>query len=174
MSARHQAKRLDRIFEGFALLENRSGRRNKFSSFGADLRGPQFHRRSKAQVKSGPDVFADALVSSAAAADPGALISQNFHTSTFSTFTREAVKTRFVVSWTRCSVLPAMRSIVRYAAPQSRTHTCIVQPMDPGSAAHHAASAARRAASGARDRSDGYRFAKRQGKPNSAGKRKPL
>ncbi len=37
VSARHQVKRLDRIFEGFALLENRSGRRNKFSSFGADL-----------------------------------------------------------------------------------------------------------------------------------------
>jgi hypothetical protein len=43
-------------------FENRSGRRNKFSSFGADPCGPQFHRRSNAQVKSGPDVFADALV----------------------------------------------------------------------------------------------------------------
>jgi hypothetical protein len=37
VSARHQVKRLDRAFEGFALLEDRSGRRNKFSSFGADL-----------------------------------------------------------------------------------------------------------------------------------------
>jgi hypothetical protein len=46
----------------FALSENRSGRRNKFSSFGADPCDPQFHRRSNAQVKSGPDVFADALV----------------------------------------------------------------------------------------------------------------
>jgi hypothetical protein len=36
VSARHQVKRLDRIFEGFA-LENRSGRRNKLSSFGADF-----------------------------------------------------------------------------------------------------------------------------------------
>jgi hypothetical protein len=61
VSARHQVKRLDRGFEGFALSKNRSGRRNKFSSFGADL-GPQFHRRSSPQVKSGPDVFADALV----------------------------------------------------------------------------------------------------------------
>jgi hypothetical protein len=43
-------------------FRNRSGRRNKFSSFGADRYDPQFHRRSNAQVKSGPDVFADALV----------------------------------------------------------------------------------------------------------------
>src|SRR5450631_2459471 len=50
------------LSQEFALLENRSGRRNEFSSFGADLQDPQFHRRSLAQVKSGPDVFADALV----------------------------------------------------------------------------------------------------------------
>jgi len=31
------------------------------------ISGPQFHRRSKAQVKSGPDVFADALVPQAGA-----------------------------------------------------------------------------------------------------------
>jgi hypothetical protein len=38
VSARHQVKRLDRIFgQEFALPENRSGRRNKLSSFGADL-----------------------------------------------------------------------------------------------------------------------------------------
>jgi hypothetical protein len=36
VSARHQVKRLDRIFEELALLESRSGRRNKFSSLGAD------------------------------------------------------------------------------------------------------------------------------------------
>jgi len=34
VSARHQVKRLDRPFDE---LENRSGRRNQFSSFGADL-----------------------------------------------------------------------------------------------------------------------------------------
>ena len=50
------------LSQEFALLENRSGRRNEFSSFGADLQDPQFHRRSLADVKSGPDVFADALV----------------------------------------------------------------------------------------------------------------
>jgi hypothetical protein len=42
VSARHQVKRLDRTFEGFALVENRSGRRNKFSSFGADLKVRNF------------------------------------------------------------------------------------------------------------------------------------
>jgi len=74
VSARHQVKRLDRPFEE---LENRFGRRNQFSSFGADPLAPQFHRRSQAQVKSGPDVFADALVPSTAAMTPGALISPN-------------------------------------------------------------------------------------------------
>jgi hypothetical protein len=67
-------------------------------------------------VKSDPDVFADALVSGAAADDAGALIFQKFCASTFSTLTREAVKTRIIVSRTWCGVLPAMRGIVRYAA----------------------------------------------------------
>jgi hypothetical protein len=110
-------------------------------------------------VKSDPDVFADALVSGAAADDAGALIFQNSYTSTFSTLVREAVKTRLVVSPPRCNVLPAMRSI--------RDALFIAQPMGPGSAANHAASAGC-AAYGARDRIDGYRFAKRQGKLNSA------
>jgi hypothetical protein len=61
VSARHQVKRPDRTFEGFVLFENRSGRRNKFSSFGADLRSA-ISPAVFAQVKSGPDVFADALV----------------------------------------------------------------------------------------------------------------
>ena len=43
---------------------SRFGRRNRLSSFGADLQslGPQFHLRPSCPVKSGPDVFADALV----------------------------------------------------------------------------------------------------------------
>jgi hypothetical protein len=117
-------------------------------------------------VKSDPDVFADALVSGAAADDAGALIFQNPYASTFSTLMREAVKTRFVVSRPRCDELPAMRSIVRYAVPQSRDSHLHCAAM--GQAANHAASAARCAAYGARDRIDGYRFAKRQSKPNSA------
>jgi hypothetical protein len=48
---------------------NRSGRRSKFSSFGADLKIRNFTGDPKAQVKSGPDVFADALVPMAAAVD---------------------------------------------------------------------------------------------------------
>jgi hypothetical protein len=37
VSARLQVKRLDRILEEFALSKTRSGRRNRFSPFGADL-----------------------------------------------------------------------------------------------------------------------------------------
>jgi hypothetical protein len=47
-------------FEGFA-LRNRSGRRNRFSSFGADL-WSAISSGPKPAMKSGPDVFADALV----------------------------------------------------------------------------------------------------------------
>jgi hypothetical protein len=61
VSARHQVKRLDRIFERVRSNENRFGRRNKFSSFGADL-ASAISPAIFAQVKSGPDVFADALV----------------------------------------------------------------------------------------------------------------
>jgi hypothetical protein len=45
----------------FALFENRSGRRNQFSSFGADL-WSAISSGSTPCMKSGPDVFADALV----------------------------------------------------------------------------------------------------------------
>jgi hypothetical protein len=116
-------------------------------------------------VKSGPDVFADALVSGAAADDAGALIFQNSHTWTFSAFTREAVMTRIVVSRPRCIALPAVRSIVRYAALQSRDphlHCAAIGPSAP----RRKCGALRSIR--ARDRIDGYRFAKRQGKPNSA------
>src|SRR6266436_1022355 len=48
-------------FRKGSLFQNRSGRRNRFSSFGAEsllrnFTGPQ------ARMKAGPDVFADALV----------------------------------------------------------------------------------------------------------------
>jgi hypothetical protein len=42
-------------------LRNRSGRRNKFSSLGADL-WSAISSGPKPAMKSGPDVFADALV----------------------------------------------------------------------------------------------------------------
>ena len=89
---------------------------------------PQFHRASKPQVKSGPDVFADALVhrgrlgSLAGAAAPGDLFPKSSIT---------------VIS-------------------------------------DHPGFTARRVQGVLRSRcSDGYRFAKWQGKPNSARRRKP-
>ena len=66
VSARHQVKRLDRPF-GSSLFENRSGRRNRFSSFGADPVWLRNFTGANAQVRSGPDVFADALVPAARA-----------------------------------------------------------------------------------------------------------
>jgi hypothetical protein len=110
VSARHQVKRLDRIFERVRSFESRSGRRNKFSSFGADLKGPQFHPAPKPQVKSGPDVFADALVQSAAWLMPGALIFSKSHISSFRMVTREAAGTRaYAVTRTRCTALAVRR-----------------------------------------------------------------
>lgn len=61
VSARHQVKRLDRPFERARSCENRSGRRSQFSSFGADF-WSAISSGSKPFMKSGPDVFADALV----------------------------------------------------------------------------------------------------------------
>jgi hypothetical protein len=59
-------------------LQNRSGRRNRFSSFGADLLELRnFTGVQSSKVKSGPDVFADALVPAARAIGAGALIFPN-------------------------------------------------------------------------------------------------
>src|SRR5450631_421534 len=118
------------LSQEFALLENRSGRRNEFSSFGADLQDPQFHRRSLADVKSGPDVFADALV----------------HRGT---------------PW-----FPA--GAERLALPFPKSSIIAVSDR-PGFAARRMPRAARTRVPCA----DGYRFAKRQGKPNPADRRKP-
>ena len=48
-------------FRKGSLFQNRSGRRNRFSSFGAESLLRNF-TGPKARMKSGPDVFADALV----------------------------------------------------------------------------------------------------------------
>ena len=48
-------------FRESSLFQNRSGRRNEFSSFGAESLLRNF-TGPKARLKSGPDVFADALV----------------------------------------------------------------------------------------------------------------
>ena len=50
------------VIRGACSFENRSGRRNRFSSFGADLEVRNFTGPPKARLRSGPDVFADALV----------------------------------------------------------------------------------------------------------------
>jgi len=71
VSARHQVKRLDRLFE-YSLLEIGPAEENRFSSFGADLEIRNF-TGALCQVESGPDVFADALVKEPAQLAPGAL-----------------------------------------------------------------------------------------------------
>jgi len=82
VSARHQVKRLDRPFEGFALCQDRSGRRNKFLRSVRLPPGSAISPASRPQpalwpkVKSGPDVFADALVPHLSALMPGVPISQ--------------------------------------------------------------------------------------------------
>jgi hypothetical protein len=48
--------------KGFALFETGLAEETSFLRSVRVYCGPQFHRRSVAQVKSGPDVFADALV----------------------------------------------------------------------------------------------------------------
>ncbi|MBN8992789.1 MAG: hypothetical protein J0H42_31510 [Rhizobiales bacterium] len=48
-------------FRESSLFQNRSGRRNELSSFGAESLLRNF-AGLKARLKSGPDVFADALV----------------------------------------------------------------------------------------------------------------
>jgi hypothetical protein len=60
VSARHQVKRLDRIFEGLALWKPVL-QKKQVSSFGADF-WSAISPAAKPLVKSGPDVFADALV----------------------------------------------------------------------------------------------------------------
>jgi hypothetical protein len=70
VSARHQVKRLDRDPEEFALSKNGPAEEISFLR-SVRICGPQFHRCSSAQVKSGPDVFADALVPDAAQPLPG-------------------------------------------------------------------------------------------------------
>jgi hypothetical protein len=82
VSARHQVKRLDRISEAYALSKegfalSKTGPAEE-TGFLRSVRVPlpRSFTGPKAQVKSDPDVFADALVPIAAPLAPGALISQ--------------------------------------------------------------------------------------------------
>jgi hypothetical protein len=131
VSARHQVKRLDRPFEEFALSKTGPAEETSF------LRSVRIFKVRNftgifAPVKSGPDVFADALV------PPG--------TPSFPAGTDDAWRFRF-------SQIPTSTSLFE---PRRAVRNCIVSRTRCS------------AASGARDRFHGYRFAKWQGKPNSA------
>jgi hypothetical protein len=66
VSARHQAKRLDRIFDRACSSENRLGRRKKFSS-SVRIQRSAISPGALRQLRFGSDVFADALVPQAGA-----------------------------------------------------------------------------------------------------------
>lgn len=177
VSARHQVKRLDRCFKRVRSFENRSGRRNRVFFVRCGSHDPQFYRRSQSpRVKSGPDVFADALVLQ----EPPPMVraAPNFPNPPHSSF-RQGRAARWLLceSRTRCSAEPG---------PISKQNS--IWDVDPGSAAHHlSASKTRvnalivpRSVRGTlslsvrgTDRGNGYRFAKCHGKPNSAITRKP-
>src|SRR6185437_5643867 len=61
VSARHQVKRLDRPFERVRSSKTGPAEETGFLR-SVRISGPQFHRALVPVVKSGPDVFADALV----------------------------------------------------------------------------------------------------------------
>ena len=68
VSARHQVKRLDRNFKELACSFEKPVRQKKQVFFvRCGSHGPQFHQAPRPSVKSGPDVFADALVRKASA-----------------------------------------------------------------------------------------------------------
>ena len=90
------------------LFENRSGRRNRFSSFGADL-SSAISPASRPHVKSGPDVFADALVPTAGAWRPGNLNSKT------PTFQNPDIDQR--VNASRCTLPVASRASPRSHDP---------------------------------------------------------
>jgi hypothetical protein len=80
VSARHQVKRLDRISEKSS-LSPKPIRQKKWVFFvrcGSPQGGPQFHRGESSKVKSGPDVFADALVQAARALAQAPVFSAGF------------------------------------------------------------------------------------------------
>jgi hypothetical protein len=78
VSARHQAKRLNRHFDGVRSFETGSAEEAQYpywcSSFGADPKVRNF-TGALSQLRFGPDVFADALVPLPAHKMRGVLIS---------------------------------------------------------------------------------------------------
>jgi hypothetical protein len=133
VSARHQVKRLDRPFEEFALSKTGPAEETSF------LRSVRIFKVRNftgilAQVKSGPDVFADALVPPSDALAP------------------KPARMSLALS---IFLIPQRSALFE---PRRAVRTCFVAGRAGGPAQHP----------GARDRSHGYRFAKRQGKPNFA------
>jgi hypothetical protein len=112
----------------FALHENRSGRRNQLSSFGADL-WSAISPGSKPAMKSGPDVFADALVP-LPWLSPARQIFENLPKQALAAHARGSARTRRDAGRPRLSDCRCGRPGARLIA------------------------------------ANGYRFAKRQGKPN--------
>jgi len=84
VSARHQVKRLDRISEDRAFKRSpnfqkpvRQKKRVLLRSVRVSLTTRNFYRAERPGMKSGPDVFADALVPSGRIHPPGAPVSRS-------------------------------------------------------------------------------------------------
>ena len=109
-------------FRGSSLFQNRSGRRNEFSSFGADFLRSAISPGPRPSVKSGPDVFADALVPPERHRSPGRASPQarassawlypfRIHLPTVRSIRRPACASRSRLS-SSCSAMPAINYAV--------------------------------------------------------------
>jgi hypothetical protein len=76
VSARHQVKRLDRVFREFALSKTGPAEETSFLRSVRIFKVRNLTGRSLPELRSGPDVFADALVPGPARMMPGALFSE--------------------------------------------------------------------------------------------------
>jgi hypothetical protein len=111
VSARHQVKRLDRISEELAPPKPvRQKKQVFFVRCGSPQGGLQFHRGESSQVKSGPDVFADALV------PRNVLVPRNGLCSDSPRFWRPALLDFQIPTSLSCSAPPALRLRRRLSA----------------------------------------------------------
>jgi hypothetical protein len=76
VSARHQVKRLDRIFDRACSFRKPVRQKKEVFFIGADPKVRNFTGALR-QLRFGPDVFADALVPQAGAMSPAVLIPEN-------------------------------------------------------------------------------------------------
>jgi hypothetical protein len=113
VSARHQVKRLDRIFERLVLSQTGPAEETSFLRSVRIPRGSQFHRAAKPDLKFGPDVFADALVALPVRTMPGDRESPNFQNPFLKNFAFERrASLKRVAFWRRGS-----RTAGRYLHP---------------------------------------------------------